>query len=246
MSQLTVQVQPDAPATPGTTPAPEAKPTDLILGKFKTQDDLVKAYTALEQKQSQQALAVETPTTPAPTPEAKPADKLGTNFQVDQYAQEFAKTGQLSDSSYKELEAKGFPKQIVDTYIEGQRAKAQAAETQAKATVYSVAGSEQAYGEMVLWAASGGLSDVDTLAYNNTLNNGSSEQVKLAVEGLKARYDKAFGRDPQLANGHAVSAGPKPFRSNAEVTTAMKDPRYKTDEAYRSDVSARMAVSFNS
>jgi hypothetical protein len=26
------------------------------------------------------------------------------------------------------------------------------------------------------------------------------------------------------------------FRSNAEVTTAMKDPRYETDIAYRQDV----------
>lgn len=242
MSQLTVQVQPDAAPTPSTAPATEAPKQELILGKFKTQDDLVKAYSELEKKQGQKPAETQATEVKAPATEVKPT---GTNFQVDQYAEEFARTGQLSPGSYKELEAKGFPKQIVDTYIEGQRAKAQAAETQAKQTVYSVAGSEQAYGELILWASQGGLTDIDTMAYNNTLNNGTPEQVKLAVEGLKARYDKAFGRDPQLSNGHAVSAGPRPFRSNAEVVVAMNDPRYKNDEAYRSDVSARMAVSFN-
>ncbi|CLP71539.1 Uncharacterised protein [Mycobacterium tuberculosis] len=64
----------------------------------------------------------------------------------------------------------------------------------------------------------------------------------MAILGLKARYDAANGSEPTLLGGNA-KASEDVFRSTAELTAAMKDPRYKKDPAYREDVKQKLARS---
>jgi hypothetical protein len=69
------------------------------------------------------------------------------------------------------------------------------------------------------------------------------DTVKLAVEGLKAKYEQANGTEPSLVQGKASATSEQGYRSWAEVTTAMNDTRYSSDPAYQADVKAKLANS---
>ena len=61
----------------------------------------------------------------------------------------------------------------------------------------------------------------------------------MAVSGLKARYDNTVGVTPTLIQGQAA-APQSAFQSTAEIVSAINDPRYKEDSAYRSNVEAKI------
>jgi hypothetical protein len=67
----------------------------------------------------------------------------------------------------------------------------------------------------------------------------------LAIAGLNAQFRATQGSNPSLLNGFAPAGGDAVvgYRSTAELTTAMSDPRYAKDPAYRKDVEAKLAAS---
>ena len=64
--------------------------------------------------------------------------------------------------------------------------------------------------------------------------------VKLAVEGLRSKYQAAEGSDPALIAGQSAPSSGGNYSSWAEVTQAMRDPRYKSDPAYRQSVTSKL------
>ena len=210
--------------------------------KFKSPEDMAKAYSALESKLGAQSNApADTPATPAADTTATPdaaADALSKEgLDMSSFSKEFDSTGALSEESYAKLAAAGFDKNLVDNYIEGQRARANMYEVSLKDSV----GGAEAYANMVEWAKAS-MTPAEIDAYNSSLAT-SAESAKLAVAGLKSRYESANGREPKLLQGNSSGAGGDEFQSRAEMTTAMKDPRYKTDPAYRQSVINRLGRS---
>jgi hypothetical protein len=236
----------DGQTTPATTPATTPDRPAWLPEKFASVEDMAKAYTELEKKQGGQQQQ-EAP---------KPADKQSLEVPTQQQAQqavadagldfdalntEYAKDGKLSDATYEALKAKGISKAVADSYIAGQEALA----NQTRTEVFSVAGGEEAYTEMVTWARDN-LSAADIDAYNNAMNAGNVSSMKLAVEGLRSRFVAANGSAPKLLGGNSgqgPAASGDVFRSTAELTSAMKDPRYTSDPAYREDVRAKLGRS---
>ena len=93
---------------------------------------------------------------------------------------------------------------------------------------------------MMEWASSN-LSEAEVNAYNSTVNGKDIEATKLAIAGLNARYKNAEGVEPNLAKGdRPSSSNAQGYRSWAEVTAAMSDPRYSKDTAYQADVQAKI------
>ena len=90
---------------------PEARP-EWLPEKFKSPEDMAKAYGELEKKNSAPAGEQSTGETPTQEEAQETAEKLGIDFQG--LSQEFAEHGQLSDEAYTDLEAKGLPKDVVD------------------------------------------------------------------------------------------------------------------------------------
>ena len=109
------------PSQPLTTPQQEVK-QEKILGKFNSQEDLIKSYQELEKKlSSQKAPVAEQPTKnenplQASTKSTQPSS-VGSVFQTAE--QEFNETGELSDATIASLEKSGLPKQYVDNYLKG-------------------------------------------------------------------------------------------------------------------------------
>jgi uncharacterized protein (DUF1330 family) len=103
-------------------------------------------------------------------------------------------------------------------------------------------GGRDNYAALTEWAQEN-LNDTDIEAYDDIVTSGTMEQAKMAVQGMYARFLSGGGKAPNLTQGSTSGDSVKPFGSAAQVTEAMRDPRYKNDPAYRESVSKRIAVS---
>ena len=200
--------------------------------KFKTPEDLAKSYSELEKKLSQpsddeaaepEAEAAETEQSPAP--------------EFDKYAEEFANSGELSADSFTELEKMGYPKEMVETYIQG----LQATQSADANTVMEVAGGQEGYKELTDWARDN-MAEAELNVYNQMVES-NTDNAKVAVEWLMSRREASGAVEPNLLSGKAGSPQRDEFRSTAEVVQAMKDPRYNDDPAFRKDVEEKLARS---
>lgn len=201
--------------------------------KFKTAEDMARAYSELEKKQSSPQQQEETPQ--QNTTEEAPQEGL----TLEKYYDEWVGEGTLSEESYTELEKAGLPKELVDGYIEGQKALAD----QSIGRMYDSVGGEENYKELMEWA-SNNLSDDEQNAFNDTIDNGSQQQMDFAIQGLMAKAG-IVGTDTntQILQGETNLTNNDVFSSVAQVTEAMSDPRYEKDPAYRKSVSDKIARS---
>lgn len=217
----------------------ESRP-DWLPEKFKSPEDLSKAYGELEkqftQSRQEATQAEEKPVEAETNTEAREAvENVGLDF--DSMQQEFADKGELSEETYKDLEAKGIPKEMVDAYVEGQQAKADAYSNE----LYQFAGGEEAYQEMSQWASEN-LSDSEVDAFNSAITSGNQSQARLAIDGLVSRYRDNGGAEPTLVGGKA-SASVDTYNSWAQVTKDMGTPEYKKDPAFRDAVQQKLSRS---
>lgn len=163
-----------------------------------------------------------------PAPEAKPLTTA-----VETFAARYAETkGQLADEDFAPLLEQGLPREVIDIYLAGIKAQ-EALQQQA---VHALAGGEDRWKAAEEWA-SRSASD-DDLATFNSIGN-----PKAQVEWLMAKYDAANPSEGSFVEGEASSSPGDVFRSVAEQSAAINDPRYLTDTAYRADVQAKMGRS---
>lgn len=242
----------------------EGEEAPLLAGKYKSVEELEKAYKELQSKLGKRT------TEEAPAPEAE-ADDDGEDEKADtetRSAKEiygdligskleeagidfsdmntrWQQSGELTAEDYTALEGAGFTRQMVEAYLNGlnyQAAKDSALSMQQVAEVKAQYGGEQEYTRMMEWAQSN-LSAEEQDAFNNIINTQPMSAVKLAVAGIHSRYVAAEGREPKLLGGRSPRSEGDVFESTAQVVEAMADPKYKADPAYRRKVEAKLARS---
>ena len=233
----------------------ETDENGLILGKFKTVEDLANSYKELEGKLGA------TETTEEETEEVTEENESETNYHdiygdglaevldevgidPEDITNRFLETGNINDDDYTKLQEGGFSKQVIDTYLDGIRSQGNVAEI-AKgeiSDIQQIAGGEQGYEQMRSWANEN-LSKDEIVAFDNLTATGSAPAIKLAVQGLYSQYSNAMGIEPDLVSGRPSSNGLAPYRSAAEVTAAMSDPRYGKDMTYTGTVQERLRES---
>lgn len=203
--------------------------------KFESPEDLAKAYNELQKKQSSKQ-------SEAKKDEASAEDEAETGSSLNSYVQkateEFAESGALTDKTFVELEKAGLPRSFVEAYIAGQ----ESISTTQALDIQNEVGGNANYNAMSDWASET-LSDGDLDGFNSIVETGSVEQAKMAVKGLYAQFISAGGNPPELSQGGTSGSSVKPFGSAAQVTEAMRDPRYSSDPAFRDNVEKRLAVS---
>lgn len=202
---------------------------DWLPEKFKSAEDLAKAYSELEKKQSE---PVEQPA------EDKTYENETTPQVMDKFYNEYQEQGSLTEKSYEELNKMGLDKGLVDNYIAGQEAIANTEVQQ----VHNVVGGSENY-QKVIDYASQNLSDVEQNAFNETLETGSIEQVKFAVQGIASRAGIGAEQTQSMINGDSIETNSDLFESSAQVIEAMNDKRYQSDPAYRKLVEEKIARS---
>jgi hypothetical protein len=220
----------------------EPQRPDWLPEKFKTPEEMAKAYSELEKKQAQPKPDQKKPEEGGEKVGEKDGEKKEETQSsvVEDASREFFENGGLSDETYDKLAKVGLTRDVVDNYINLQQKQGEALIEQAQA----VAGGKEAYDEMAKWAYNN-LSKDEIQAYNKSMESEDSGQIQLAVQGLKAKYAAAGNNPPKelLKGKTSGSAGVEPFSSAAEVRRAMADPRYKESPAYRKEVEYRLSVS---
>tara|TARA_Y100001963_G_scaffold80855_3_gene112254 strand:- start:4447 stop:5229 length:783 start_codon:yes stop_codon:yes gene_type:complete len=212
------------------TPEGEQERPEWLPEKFKTAEDMAKAYSELEKKMGNKEEG------DTPESEVEPSEAAGI---VTEASKEFFEKGELTDDTYESLSKLGLSKELVDSFAAGQAALQ---ENQANA-IKGEAGSD--YDAMTEWAGTA-LTDEEMDAFNQAVTTGTVEQAKFAVKGLHARYRAEVGGTgpKQLLKGETSGTGSVPFQSMQEVRRAMMDPRYKEgDKAYHAMIDRRLAVS---
>lgn len=192
---------------------------NLILGKFKSQEDLEKAYKELETKLGQPKQE-ETPK----QEEIKTDDKQPIN-SFDVYEKEFFETGKLSEDSYKALEKMGFNKTMVDAYVAGQEALAKIKIQE----VYSAVGGESSFKQLTEWAGNN-YTESQIKEFNDAMNSGNDERMSKELELLVFRAGKNNPSKPKRIEGtSASSGGMQPFRDKGEFSEYTANKLYGKD-----------------
>ena len=70
------------------------------------------------------------------------------------------------------------------------------------------------------------LTEAEQNAFNDTLDNGSIEQVKFAVQAIASRAGINSEQPQSMINGDSIETASDIFESSAQVIEAMNDPRY--------------------
>ena len=223
--QATEQQPETAEATPQDRP-------EWLPEKFDNPEALADAYSNLE-KQFHENKAE-----PSETEDNATSEPEVTNTAVTSASEEYFETGELSEETYKSLEANGIPKEMVDMYVNGYEAVA----NQQQQTLMKEAGGKENYEAMSEWAATS-LTDQEQEVYNNTVESGDVNAATMAIRGLYARFQSDGGTPVSLVQGDTSgTSGAIPFSSSKEMTVAMQDPRYSYDNKYREQVSQRLSV----
>ena len=206
--------------------------------KFESAEDMAKAYEELQAQYTKDRQSSEE--------REESSEKAAGNLEplsvndFSQFNEEFAETGDISDESREKIEGWGIPREMIDGYIEGQKAVLDNHFN----NVYSEVGGQENYTEMIDWAADT-LPEGEQEAFNQAVMNGNTDQMMFAVRSLASRWRSETGNAGKpLIQGSTGSTGAQGgFRSLAELTAAMKDPRYNKDAAYRKDIETRLANS---
>lgn len=246
----------------------EDKPDELLAGKYKSVEDLEKAYKELQAKLSRgESLPPEAEDDNTADDQAdsdsdeeddKPAgdareiygdliggklDEAGIDFQ-DMNVR-WQQTGTLEDGDYEQLAEAGFNRDMVDAYLSGLQYKATqdtALTVKEVASIKESLGGEAEYNKMIEWAAAN-LSADEVEGFNQIINTQPMAAVKMAVTGLHARYSAVEGREPKLIGGRAPKGSSDKFESTAQLVAAMSDPRYSSDPAYQRKVQEKLSRS---
>ena len=218
-------------------------------GKFKSAEDLEKAYKELEKKLGQKEETTQEEgeeTQEVSEPEEESVEDVSETAKFIQEASEeyFSNSNQLKPETVQKL--KELPsEQLIDAYLELQKnatiQRQELTDADAQSILASVGG-EAAYNETLAWAAEN-LKPDEVAAFDNVVNSGNKDAIFFAVQALNQRYQDAVGFEGKRVSGKSVKSTIKGFRSQAELARAISDPRYRDDPAYRIDVEQRLAAS---
>ena len=223
----------------------------LLAGKYKSAEELEKAYKELESKLGQQ----DSPEKAEPEPETEPEPtSLSDNANVitDASDEFYANNGKLSPETIQKFQGMS-SSDLVNAYLEVTKSPDWQAAPPAQVQdvtenqineVKNFAGGEQEYSNMVQWAGQN-LDAQAIKAFDDIVASGSIETIKFAVSGLKSQYLNAVGYEGKMVQGKAARETGDVFRSQAELVAAMSDRRYDNDPAYRQDVIEKLERSDN-
>ena len=75
------------------------------------------------------------------------------------------------------------------------------------------------------------------------MESNNLDDTKYAIKSLNAQYLLANGSSPNLLQGSTGGSSAEAFTSLAQMSEAMKDPKYQTDPAFREEVTRKLESS---
>jgi len=209
----------------------------LLAGKYKSAQDLEKAYVELQKKLGESNEEPEA--TAEEEEETQPEETPVAETLLSEASQQFEETGTLTEemmSRFTDMSSQ----ELVETYMKMQQNAPQAPEPveltdKDVLTIKESVGGEAQYDKLMDWANSN-MQQHQVDAFDDIISTGNVEAIQLVVEGLKSRYEASNGYEGRMLSGKAARETSDVFRSQAELVQAMSDPRYDRDPAYRNDL----------
>lgn len=216
----------------------------MLAGKYETAEELEKAYIELQKKLGEANNELRQEDTQGERREEEVVEEEEANPLVDllnaaseEYYQNEGKLSQETFDKLSELDSK----QLLEAYMEIQSQPVQVEDFTAEqvSEIQNFVGGEEQYNGLVNWAAEN-MPQHFIQAFDNLINVGDPDMIKLAVVGMQAAFQEANGYEGRMLSGKPAQTTQDVFRSQAEVVAAMSDPRYDRDPAYRQDVFAKL------
>ena len=220
----------------------QAEQEGLLAGKYKSAEELEKAYVELQKKLGDNKEEEPEKASAEEQPEDKPQLSEGATLITDASKEYFDNGNKLSPETLAKFSSLS-SQDLIKAYMEVQsnpEFQQQAAPPAEITTsqinqIKNAAGGEKQYANIVNWAKTN-LPQDQINAFDEVVNTGSVQAIQLAVSGLKAEYDNANGVEGRMVTGKTAPNNGDVFRSQAELVRAMNDSRYDSDPAYRQDV----------
>lgn len=172
------------------------------------------------------------------TTEKLTEDLAQRNVDFKALEEEYTKNGNLSTASLETLANAGYPKEVVDAYINGVEA------TQEKFynAVVGFAGGEDEYRQVAQFVQSQGQQAIDN--FNSAINGGNLGVINMVIQGVKANMQAVNGTANSTilgqTTGGTTTANTNAFQTKQQMVEAISDPRYSTDPIYRKQVETKI------
>lgn len=230
----------------------ENQDISLIGGKFKSQEDLLKAYEELQRKlgsnkpddEEEDEETTETTENVEETPEQEETTEAVE--YMTELGKEFDETGSLSEDAIERLSSMD-TKDLIASYLQyqaksTQQAKQASLQAEQITDIKASVGGDEAYGQMLSWAAEN-LDAAEIENFNQVTNTNNPAAIGYAVQVLSQKWKGDVGYEAPLVSGKKASNKPQVYRSQAELGRDIADPRYHTDPAFRQDVEDKLSRS---
>jgi hypothetical protein len=156
-------------------------------------------------------------------------------FDYAKLQEEFNATGEISKETREKLAEAGISDEIIDNYIDGQKAKVEAKINE----IAEVVGGREEMDSIVKWA-SNNLSEEE----KSSINAIRDENImKIILKDLKERMEEKEGKTPDYVKGDGGKSQTNIYESQAQMMAEIRDPRYEVDEAYREQVRKKIEAS---
>ena len=156
-------------------------------------------------------------------------------FDYVELQKEYDEKGEISKETRAKLAEVGITDEVLDNYIEGQKAIVQ----QEYDKLSECIGGREVFDTVIKWA--GENLDPDEIASINTVRD--KNVLKIILKDLKSRMEEKEGVTPEYQKGEGAKPTKDIYRSQAEMFEDIMNPKYKKDEAYRQDVQKKIAAS---
>jgi len=232
----------------------------LLAGKYKTAEELEKAYGELERKLGEQGnkdsetvdeTEVQEPDKVSEEEKETSEDSAATTLLESASKEYYDNDNSLSQETIDKFSEMSST-ELVNAYLQSIKGRDTQQQTQAVPeltqreinVVQNSVGGEKEYGKIMEWARSEYSQD-EVDSFNNLVATGNVTAIKFAVAGLKAQYETANGYEGKMYTGKPPTTSKDVFRSQQELVAAMSDPRYDEDPAYRQDIIEKLDRSDN-
>ena len=171
----------------------------------------------------------------------EPKDATSSPVDWDVISDKLGTSRNLEESDFEKLTGMGIPREVIESYIELLETGNEAA--QAKTIEY--AGGQESIDQMFGWAQQN-LTEDEIGNYNSIL---ASPNWRMAVDSLRVAAGMAGSSTaedagiPELLEGSSAPQSGTGFSSSQEMISAMSDPKYKSDPAFRNQVRLRVGRS---
>lgn len=166
--------------------------------------------------------------------EAKPQE-VGSLWE--DLEREYRDNSEISDETYDKMNAAGIPDNIVDKFADN----LQKEQVEFTNKVLDISGGIDNFNTMKEWAEAGNIAPAELDAIGEL----PYDAMLGALEGIKARYEKAVGAntDTTVRLTGSQNANSSSYRNQSEYILDVSDRRYGSDKKYTAAVDSKFANS---